>query len=375
MTRARNEPHPVTEGNDVIAPETPWDRGVGSGPRRAPLLRLREVEVAHDGHLALRGVDLALAEGEVLAVLGPSGCGKSTLLRGIAGLDPLRRGTVSFGGQDLTGVPVHRREFALMFQDGQLFAHLDVATNIAYPLKLRRTPSAERRSRVTELLALVGLTGYEHRMPQTLSGGERQRVALARALAARPRLLLLDEPLSALDATLREHLAGELRDILRAAGTTAILVTHDHEEAFAVADTLAVMRAGEIVQHGPVADVWARPVDAWTAAFLGYAHVVTGPGASTLLTAAGLTPGPAVALRRSALVVDPTGGVRGTVRSARATPDGIRLVLELPDLVGADGEPVVVDAVAETAADHGPGAHVRVRVEPSRLAPLRTVQT
>ena len=147
-------------------------------------------------------------------------------------------------------MPTHRRGFALMFQDGQLFAHLTVARNVAYALRLRRTPSARVAARVRELLELVGLSGYDDRLPGTLSGGERQRVALARALAVEPRLLLLDEPLSALDATLRERLAADLREILHAAGTTALLVTHDHEEAFALADRLAVMREGRVVQSG-----------------------------------------------------------------------------------------------------------------------------
>ena len=163
-----------------------------------------------------------------------------------------------------------------MFQDGQLFEHLDVAANIAYPLRLRHRSRADQQARARELLALVGLEGYADRLPATLSGGERQRVALARALAVEPRLLLLDEPLSALDRGLRERLAGELHDILRAAGATAMLVTHDQDEAFAVADRMAVMREGRIVQAGTLEEVWSRPADGWTAAFLGYATVLTG---------------------------------------------------------------------------------------------------
>ena len=205
----------------------------------------------------------------MLAVLGPSGCGKSTLLRAVAGLEPLSHGTIRAAGQDLARVPTHRRGFALMFQDGQLFAHLTVARNVAYALRLRRTPPSRTAARVRELLELVGLSGYDDRLPATLSGGERQRVALARALAVEPRLLLLDEPLSALDATLRERLAGELREILSLAGTTALLVTHDHEEAFALADRLAVMRDGRVVQSGVIEEVWREPVDEETALFLG----------------------------------------------------------------------------------------------------------
>ena len=170
-------------------------------------------------------------------------------------------------------------------------------------MRLRR--AANTPARVGELLELVGLAGYGDRLPATLSGGERQRVALARALAADPRLLLLDEPLSALDAGLRERLAADLRDILREAGTTALMVTHDHDEAFRVADRLAVMRAGRVVQEGPIAEVWREPADPETALFLGYARVFRDDAAATILSAAGRPPASAVAVRRSALSVDP----------------------------------------------------------------------
>ncbi len=181
-----------------------------------------------------------------------------------------------------------------------------------------------RRARVAELLELVGLAGYGDRLPATLSGGERQRVALARALAADPRLLLLDEPLSALDAGLRERLATDLRDILRAAGTTALMVTHDHEEAFTVADRMAVMRAGRVVQEGPIADVWREPADPETALFLGYARVFRDAAAAAVLAAAGRQAAPAVAVRRSALSLDADGALSGDRRvvagDARAGP-------------------------------------------------------
>ena len=258
-------------------------------------LTLRDVVVRYGDVRAVDRVSLDLEQGRVLAVLGPSGCGKSTLLRAVAGLEPVTEGSLAFDGRDLARVPTHRRGFALMFQDGQLFAHLSVARNVAYSLRLRGVPAAARASRVRELLDLVGLSGFEDRLPATLSGGERQRVALARALAVEPRLLLLDEPLSALDATLRGRLALDLREILRAAGTTALMVTHDHEEAFTVADEMAVMRAGRIVQRGELSAVWRAPVDTDTALFLGYARVLTGAPAARVLDAAGLPPAPAVA--------------------------------------------------------------------------------
>jgi thiamine transport system ATP-binding protein len=249
-----------------------------------------------------------------------------------------------------------------MFQDGQLFPQLTVARNVGYPLRLRRTPRREADARVAELLALVGLDDFGDRLPTTLSGGERQRVALARALAASPRLLLLDEPLSALDAGLRHRLAEDLRRILVEAGTTAVMVTHDHEEAFAVADDLAVMRAGRIVQAGPIAEVWRAPVDPETALFLGYARVLVGEPAARLLGAAGLPSAPAVAVRRSALAVADEGSVFGTVAEVRTTPGQLRLVCRTD--VGE------VDAVASLDRRLAPGDAVRLRVDGSRTASL-----
>ncbi|MQW74409.1 ATP-binding cassette domain-containing protein [Nocardioides sp. dk4132] len=325
------------------------------------MLSLREVSVSYDGEPAVRQVSLDLPDGQVLAVLGPSGSGKSTLLRAVAGLEDVTGGAVMWDGRDLTGVPTHRRGFALMFQDGQLFTHLSVARNIGYALRLRRVPRAQAARRVEELLDLVGLAGYGDRLPGTLSGGERQRVALARSLAVEPRLLLLDEPLSALDAGLRERLAADLREILRAAGTTALLVTHDHEEAFAVADRLAVLRDGRLVQEGEIGQVWRAPADTATALFLGYARVLTGPAAALVLDAAGVPAAPALAVRRSALSADPAGPLSGTVRAARDTPGQVRLVVD----VAGVGE---VDAVAGLGRPPAPGEPVRLRVDPGRVA-------
>ena len=324
------------------------------------MLALDDVSIAYDGVPAVIDASLRLEDGQVLAVLGPSGSGKSTLLRAIAGLEPVTSGRVSWDGSDLHGVPTHKRGFALMFQDGQLFGHLTVARNVGYALRLRRTPNAA--ARVRELMALVGLEGYEERLPATLSGGERQRVALARSLAVQPRLLLLDEPLSALDAGLRERLANDLRDILREAGTTALMVTHDQEEAFTVADRLAVMRAGRIVQQGDIAAVWRAPADAETALFLGYARVLEGAAGGVLLRAAGLPDADAaVAVRRSALVVADSGPVSGTVVSARVTPEQIRLVVDVDGI----GE---LDAVARLDTHPATGDRVSMVVDASRLA-------
>ena len=330
------------------------------------MLELESVSVSYDGKPAVVDADLSLPDGSVLAVLGPSGCGKSSLLRAIAGLEPVGSGSVSWDGVDLRGTATHKRGFALMFQDGQLFNHLTVARNVGYAPRLRRAPDVDRR--VQDLLELVGLEGYADRLPSTLSGGERQRVALARSLAAEPRLLLLDEPLSALDAGLRERLAADLGAILRRAGTTALMVTHDHDEAYAVADRLVVMRAGRVVQEGEIAEVWGHPVDPDTALFLGYARVLDGAAAATVLAAADLPPAPAVALRRSALVVAAddglSGGLSGEVVSAQATPDQVRLVVD----VAGVGE---VDAVGASDRVPGPGERVTLALDPGRMAVIR----
>ncbi len=218
------------------------DATVSYGPARG---RGRGADALREA--AVREVSLDVSHGEVVALTGPSGCGKSTLLRAIAGLEPLVSGSVSWAGEDLAGVPPYRRGFGLMFQDGQLFAHMTVASNVAYGLAASRLPRAEREQRVAELLELVGLPGYGSRAVTELSGGERQRVALARSLAPSPRLLMLDEPLSALDRELRDRLAVDIARLLRQTGTTAILVTHDPHEAETIADRTLSMRAGELV--------------------------------------------------------------------------------------------------------------------------------
>ena len=317
---------------------------------------------------AVDAVTLDLPAGSVTAVLGPSGCGKSTLLRAIAGLERPASGTIAYDGTDLSGTPVHRRGFALMFQDGQLFPHQSVARNIGYPLRLRHVRRAAVTARVDELLDLVGLAGFGNRLPATLSGGERQRVALARALAVEPRLLLLDEPLSALDRGLREHLAAEVADILRRSGTTSLVVTHDHEEAFAIADRIAVMRTGSLVQVGDLADVWSGPADASAAELLGYDTVVRGDAAGHLRDL--VAPGErwaAVALRRSALVLDEHGPLTGVVLAARATPDVVRLELDVDGLGRVSG-------VADLGQVVAVGERVRIRVRRDRLAALEEAE-
>ena len=229
-------------------------------------LELTEVTVRYGEKVAVDHVSLDLQHGEVLGILGPSGSGKSTLLRAIAGLEPLASGAVLWENKDLVDVPVHKRGFALMFQDGQLFPTKDVAGNVGYALRVAKQPL---QPRVSELLDLVGLAGFEKRRVTELSGGEQQRVALARALAASPRLLMLDEPLSSLDRELRESLAIDLREILQETHTSAIFVTHDQDEAAVIADRIGVMDNGRMLQLGTPTQLRTHPASARVAEFLG----------------------------------------------------------------------------------------------------------
>lgn len=240
-----------TSGNGhQRAEQRDLDLGVDSRGARGAGLSVRELTVRYRRELppAVQGISFEVASGEVVALTGPSGCGKSTVLRAIAGLEPLEAGWVCWGGVDLAGVPPHKRNFGLMFQDGQLFAHMTVAKNVAYGLATQGMPRAERETEVERLLEIVGLPDSGRRAVTELSGGERQRVALARSLAPKPRLLMLDEPLSALDRVLRDRLALDVARMLRDTGTTAILVTHDPSEAATIADRVLAMRQGELVE-------------------------------------------------------------------------------------------------------------------------------
>lgn len=234
-------------------------------------LVIEDLTVRFGSVIAVQNVDLRVPKGETLGLLGPSGCGKSTLLRAVAGLEPAERGRISFDGRNLSGVATHQRDVGLMFQSHALFPHRTVSGNVGFGLRMRGDDPARQRARVAEMLELVGLPGYATRRIDTLSGGESQRVALARALAPQPSVLLLDEPLGSLDRLLRERLADELRVLLQELRQTAILVTHDHEEASTVADHLAVMNSAEILVAGTRADVLANPGSEIAAGLLGVA--------------------------------------------------------------------------------------------------------
>ncbi|MEM8705365.1 MAG: ABC transporter ATP-binding protein [Actinomycetota bacterium] len=309
------------------------------------MLELHGVDVRFGEVRAVADVDLTLAPGETLALLGPSGCGKSTLLRAVAGLEPLTAGSISLDGEDITGVPPEARPFGLMFQDHALFPHRDVGRNVEFGLRMDDVDAATRRARVTELLELVGLGGYERRAVTTLSGGEAQRVALARALAPAPRVLLLDEPLGSLDRHLRDRLVGELPEVLDATRTAAIHVTHDHDEAFALGDRVGVMHDGRLHQAGPPAEVWAAPRSLVVARVLGHTNVVDGADGIEVW-------------RPDAATIDPAGPVDAVVERVhfRGVDHDVRLRL-------ADGTGLRF-ALAE-----GPevGSTVRLRIDPTRV--------
>ena len=240
------------------------------------MLEVRNLFKTYAGKLLLNDISFTVAEGETICLLGASGSGKSTILRIIAGLESADSGLIAFNGLDLTTTPPHLRDFGLVFQDYALFPHLSINDNVAFGLKMRRMAQEEINLRVGSLLELVNLKEFGERKILDLSGGEQQRVALARALAIRPRLLMFDEPLGALDRALRQDLLNELRSILHRTNIPAIYVTHDQEEAFTIADRVLILHAGRIVRDGIPSEVWANPESAIVAEFLGLGNLLDG---------------------------------------------------------------------------------------------------
>ncbi|MFD2299281.1 ABC transporter ATP-binding protein [Paracidovorax citrulli] len=334
------------------------------------------------GARGLQPTDLAVEPGEVLALLGPSGCGKTTLLRLIAGLEAPDAGSrIAFGGADVTQLPIEQRGVGMVFQHYALFPQMTVEGNIGYGLKIRGTPEVERRRVVGELIDLVRLNGLEKRRPAELSGGQRQRVALARAVAARPRVLLLDEPLTALDAKLKESLRDELAELLRRLHITAIHVTHDQQEALAIADRLAVMQAGRIVQVGDGETLYRTPAHPFVASFLGRVNRLVLPEAGARHAAPGcidlgglelpVPPGAACSawlVRPEDVEVEPTvlgqpGWGHADVTHRSFLGDRVQLTLNVPGQA-----PLRADVARDHAARAGDA--VAVRIAPQRLMPL-----
>ena len=253
------------------APSSPGPAG-----GRPPYLTVTGLHKRFGSFTALGDIDLAIAEGEFVCFLGPSGCGKTTLLRAIAGLDPQTRGSIVQGGRDISGLPPGQRDYGIVFQSYALFPNLTVAQNVGYGLVNRRMKRPQIASRVAELLAMIGLPDSGPKFPAQLSGGQQQRVALARALATSPGLLLLDEPLSALDARVRLRLRGEIKELQRRLGVTTIMVTHDQEEAISVADRIVVMNHGNIEQVGTPDMIYRQPASLFVASFVGTMNFMTG---------------------------------------------------------------------------------------------------
>ena len=240
------------------------------------LIKLRDLVMEFDGERILDGIDLSIHDHEFLTLLGPSGCGKTTTLRIIGGFLTATSGEVLFDGQRMNDVPPYKRQINTVFQRYALFPHLDVFDNIAFGLKVAKLPKAEIQERVQEMLGIVGLKGYEHRRVESLSGGQQQRVAIARALVNRPKVLLLDEPLAALDLRLRKDMQNELKRIQQALGITFVYVTHDQEEALSMSDTVIVMDKGRIQQIGKPEDIYNEPENAFVADFIGESNILDG---------------------------------------------------------------------------------------------------
>ncbi|NNJ08900.1 ABC transporter ATP-binding protein [Chloroflexales bacterium ZM16-3] len=352
------------------------------------MLTIDNIHKAYAGAEVLCGVSLELPEGAVTALLGPSGCGKTTLLRVVAGLEHADGGAIRLGGERIDGVPPHLRGFGMVFQDYALFPHMDVAANVAFGLRMQGLGRAQIAARVAEVLDLVGMPGYGRRRVFDLSGGERQRVALARALAPRPRLLMLDEPLAALDRELRERLQDELRQVLRQVGVTAIYVTHDQEEAFALADTVALLNAGRLEQAGPPEVIYRRPASLWAARFLGLRNLAPGRYlgdgrvATDLGEIAGTVIGDLAPGESAVAVVAPdaaeaavTNWVRGALESAQFRGRHYRVRLRMAGGLSLDLDMAAPPGMAGETAELGLSP-ARVLIYPARalsktIEPLR----
>ena len=304
-------------------------------------------------------INCEIAKGEFITLLGPSGCGKSTLLRCIAGLTGVNGGQILLDGEDLVPVAPQKRGIGMVFQSYALFPNMTVQQNVAFGLRMQKVKGSEAEQRVKEVLELVELNDFAGRYPQQLSGGQCQRVALARSLVTRPRLLLLDEPLSALDARIRKHLREQIRSIQQELGLTTIFVTHDQEEALVMSDRIFLMNAGKIVQSGDAETLYTAPVDAFAAGFIGNYNLLDADAASRLL----LRPvNSRVAIRPEAIQIGAQGSIEGQIRSHRLLGNVIRYRVE------ARGVELLVDVLNRSPADlHTSGQRINLNIEDNAI--------
>ena len=333
-------------------------------------VRLENLQRRYPGVLALDGLSLTMAAGELVALLGPSGCGKTTALRLLAGLEEADGGRVVIGGEDVTGQPANKRDVGMVFQAYSLFPHLTAWQNVAFGLQMRHVGTAQRRKRAGEMLELVGLSGMANRYAHQLSGGQQQRVALARALAIQPKVLLLDEPLSALDARVRARLRDEIRRVQLEVGTTTLFVTHDQEEALAIADRVGVMRSGRLEQLGPPTEVYSRPATPFVASFVGLTNRVPGEVRGGMIEVRGVrlplvqpraADGPAIALIRPeavSLTAGVDGPLTGTVIAIAFLGAVSRITVDLGDLT------VLAQLATSEAGAHPAGTRVQLAFRP-----------
>jgi putative spermidine/putrescine transport system ATP-binding protein len=322
---------------------------VRSGDRESPAIRLEQVRKTYGDVVAVAGVDLDIARGEFFSLLGPSGSGKTTTLRMIAGFELPTAGRILLEGADVSRMPPYQRDVNTVFQDYALFPHMSVADNVGYGLMIRKRPRAERTDRVAEALRMVRLDGYQARKPSQLSGGQRQRVALARALVNRPRVLLLDEPLGALDLKLRQDMQIELKRIQQDVGITFIYVTHDQEEALAMSDRLAIFNRGLIEQVGTPAEVYEHPATAFVAGFVGISNILSGDVAAAVSGGSGtvtVRPEKIHLEEAGAPVPDGSVGLDGHVRDVVYLGSDTRYLVALD----AGGELSVIKQNASTSS-------------------------
>ena len=289
-----------------------------------PLIEIRGLSKAFGSVKAVDGVDLDINAGEFLTLLGPSGSGKTTVLRMIAGFEDPDTGTINLNGNDITHLPPYERDVNTVFQDYALFPHMDVITNIEYGLRVKKVDKKERRAKALEALEQVRLSGYENRKPSQLSGGQRQRVALARALVNRPSVLLLDEPLGALDLKLRQQMQIELKELQREVGITFIFVTHDQEEALTMSDRIAVFDKGKIQQLDRPAAIYERPSNEFVAGFVGVSNLISGSAAQSLLGQSGT-----FTVRPEKIQISDSAGAAGTIKEVEYLGPATRFIVDL----------------------------------------------